>query len=73
MAKVKFDKDGERGREAQRMGNRSINMWDGLELEFTWSKKSSSYFENNFLILLLPGVLNTSIFKARDVLQGINF
>ena len=29
------------------MGNCSINICDGSELELAWSKKSSSYFENN--------------------------
>ena len=38
-----------------------------------WSKKSSLYFENNFPILLLCGISNTSIFKVRDTLQWVNF
>ena len=53
LARVKLDKDGEEGWEAQSMGNRSINIWDGTELELAWSKKSSSHFENNFPIFFL--------------------
>ena len=41
--------------------------------ELAWSKKSSLYFENNFAILLLCGISNTSIFKVRDVLHWVNF
>ena len=49
------------------MGNYSINVWDGSEIELAWSKKSSLYFENNFPICLLSGILNTLIFKVHDV------
>ena len=65
MAKVKFDRNGERGREALGMGNCMINIWDVSELELAESKKSNSYFENNFLIYLLSSILNTSSFKVR--------
>ena len=41
MTKVKFDRDSDGGREALDMGNGSINIWDGSELELGWSKKSS--------------------------------
>ena len=41
LARVKFDRDGEGGREAIGMGNCSINIWDGSDLELAWSKKSS--------------------------------
>ena len=33
LARVKVDKDGKRGREALRMANCCINIWDGSELE----------------------------------------
>lgn len=65
--------DGEGGKEAQGMGNHSINISDGLELEFVWSKKSSSHFENNFPILSLSGISKTSIFKVCDVLHWVYF
>ena len=55
------------------MDNRSINIWDRLELELAWSKKCSSYFENNFPIFLLSGTSNTWTFKERDVLYWVNF
>ena len=42
LAGVKFDRDGETGREALGMANCSINIWDGSELKWAWSKKSSS-------------------------------
>ena len=70
---VKFDRDGEGGREALGMGNCSINIQDKLELELASSKKSSSSFANNFPILLLPGISNSSIFKMCDVLNRVNF
>ena len=35
------------------MGNGSINIWDGSELELAWSKKSSSYFENIFFNIFI--------------------
>ena len=38
-----------------------------------WFKRSSLYFEKNFSILLLYGILNTSIFKVRDTLHWVNF
>ena len=47
MSRVKFDRDGEGGREALDMGNCSINIWDGLELELALFKKNNLYFENN--------------------------
>ena len=72
LTSVKLDKDGEEGREALGMGNHSINIWIGWELELAWSNKSSSYFECNFPIFLLYGISNTSIFKVRDVLHWVN-
>ena len=62
LARVKFNIDGEGG-----------NIWDGSELKLSWSKKSSSYFENSSPIFLLSGFSNTSIFKVRDVLHWVNF
>ena len=59
MAKIKFNSDGHGGREALGMGNCSIKIWNGLEVELAWSKKSSSYFEK--------------IYKVRDVLYWVNF
>ena len=55
------------------MGNRSISIWDGSELELAWSKKSSSYFGNNFPRFLSSGIPNTSIFQVGDVLHWIIF
>ena len=88
MARVKYDRDGEWGREAAVVQNCSINIWDGSEhsssdpsqiliLQF-WTKavqsnKRSSYFENNFPTFLLSGISNTSIYKVRDVLHWVNF
>ena len=37
LARVIHDKDGEGGREALGIGNHSINIWDGSELELAWS------------------------------------
>ena len=73
MARVKYDRDGEWGREAVVVQNCSINIWDGSELELAWSNKRSSYFENNFPTFLLSGISNTSIYKVRDVLHWVNF
>ena len=73
LAKIKYDRYSEGGREALGMGNCSVNIWDGSELELTWSKKSSSFFENNFPISLLSGISNTSICKVRGVLHWVNF
>ena len=69
LAKVKLGKDSERGRGNLGMGNHSINIWDGSELELAWSNKSKSYFEDHFPIFLLYGISNTSIFKMHDVLH----
>ena len=66
---VKLDRDGEKDREVLGTGFCSINIWDGSKLELALSKKSSSYFENVFLILLLSFISNTSTFKLR----GVNF
>ena len=70
---LKFDGDGERRREALGTGNCNINIWDVSELELAVSKKSSSYFENVFLILLLSGISNTLTFNLCDVLHWVNF
>ena len=55
----KFDRDGEGGREVLGTATRSINTWDESELELIWSKKSSSYFEDNFLVFLLSSISNS--------------
>ena len=55
------------------MGNCSINISDGSELDLAWSKKSSSYFGNNFPIFLLSGISNTSVFKALDNIYRVHF
>ena len=73
LTRVKFDRDGEGGREALGMGNCSIIIWYGSELESAWSKKDTLYFENNFPTFLLSGILNPSIFKVCDVLHWVNF
>ena len=64
MARVKYDRDGEVAREALSVGNCNINTWHGSELELAGSKKSSSYFENNFPKVLVLGITNTSICKV---------
>ena len=51
------------------MGNRCVNVWDGLELKLAWYNKNSSYFENNFAIFLLSAISNTLNFKEHDVLH----
>ena len=53
LARVKFDRDGEGGREDLGMGNCSINIWNRWELELAWSKRSSSYLNqsSNFFII----------------------
>ena len=38
LARVKFDREHEGGKDAIGMENRSINIWDGSELELAWSK-----------------------------------
>ena len=60
-------------REALGMGNCSINIWDGSEPELAWSKKSSSYFENDFPIYLLSDISNPSMLKVSDVLHWVSF
>ena len=59
LAEPKFDRDGEGGREALGTATRSINTWDESELELIWSKKSSSNFEDNFLVFLLSSISNS--------------
>ena len=73
LARVKVDKDVERGTEALGMGNCCINIWDGSELELAWTKKNSSYFENNFPVFSLSANSNTLPFKVCDVLHWVNF
>ena len=73
LAGIIFDRDDEGVREVPGVGNCIINIWDGSELGLAWSKKSSSYFENNFPIFLLSGISNTLICKVRDVLHWVNF
>ena len=72
LAMVKFDRDGEGGREALGVGKCSINIWDGSELELAWSKKSSSYLENNFsvykfifAIFLIWDIQNLEVFRNK--------
>ena len=48
LVRIKLDRNGEWGRKNQGMWNCGINIWDRSELALAWSKKSSSYFENNF-------------------------
>ena len=62
-----------RGGEALGMESCSFGIWVEPDLELAWSKKSSSFFENNFPIFLLSGISNTSIFKIHDILHWINF
>ena len=71
LTRVKIDKDGKRGRVALGIGNQnhSVNIWDESKLELALTKKSSSYFENNFPIFLLSGISNKLTLKVRDVLH----
>ena len=62
-----LDKNREGGRKALDMGDCSINISDGSELELTLSKKGSSYFESNFQIFLFSCIWKTS--KGHDVLH----
>ena len=64
LAGIIFDRDDEGIREVLGVGNCIISIWDGSELRLAWSKKSSSYFENNFPIFLLSGISNTLICKV---------
>ena len=54
------------------MENRSINVWDGSELELAWYSESSSYFDSNFPIFSLSVISNASTLKVRDVLHWVN-
>ena len=67
LARVKFNRDGEGGSEAPGVGNCSINIWGGSEQELAWFKKSSSYFEKNFLTFLL------SVFRIHQFLRCVMF
>ena len=76
LASVKFNRDCRGDREGLRIGYCSINIWNGLELKLDWSRKNSSYFENNFPKFLLSGNSNTSHFKhfkVCDVLHWVHF
>ena len=73
FSRIKYDRDSEGGREALGVRNCSVNIWDGFKFELTWSKKSSSVFENNFPIFLLSSILNTPICKEHNVLHIVNF
>ena len=73
LARVKLDMNGKGGREASGMGYCSGNTWNGLELKLPLSRKSSSYFENNFPVFLLSGNLNTSFIKVYHVLHWVYF
>ena len=70
---VIFERYRERGRNALGMESCSIGIWVESDLGLAWSKKSSSFFENNFPIFLLSGISNTSIFKIHDISHWINF
>ena len=41
LARVKVEKNGAECRENLGMGNRSINIWKGSELELVWPKKKA--------------------------------
>ena len=69
LAMSNLDKNSEGGRKALDMGDCSINISDGSELELTLSKKISSYFESNFQIFLFSCISKTSILKVHDVLH----
>ena len=51
LARVKFDRDTEHGREALGMGNCSINILDRTELELAWTKKNRWKQFSNILII----------------------
>ena len=48
LATVKFGRNGERSREALGVGNCSINIWNGSELELAGSKKIVCISKNIF-------------------------
>ena len=70
LAMVTFHSVCEGGRKALSVGNR-VSIF-GMDLELGWSRKSCSYWENNFQTFLLSGISNTSICKVRDVLCWLN-
>ena len=55
LAMVKNEKNGAEDSEALGIGNRSINIWKGSELELAWSKKKQfifkKLFSNTFVML----------------------
>ena len=77
LASKKFNRDGKGGGEALGMVYCSSNIWNVLELKLDWSRKSISYFENNFpkyvVITNLSGNSNRSNFKVCDVLYWVIF
>ena len=73
MHRVIFDRYREGGREALGIESCSIGIWVESDLGIAWSKKSSSFFENNFPIFFLSGISNTSILKIHDISHWINF
>ena len=48
-------KNRERSNEAVRIRYCTTNIWDESELKLAWSRENTSYFENNFSIILLSG------------------
>ena len=73
FARVKVDRDIQGGREAVGIGYCNSNTWNGLELKSALSRKSSSYFENNFSIFFLSVNLNKSVFKPCHILHWVHF
>ena len=73
MNRGEIDRDGEGVRQIAEKGYCSVNIWDGSEIKLAWSKKNSSYFENNFPVFLLSGYSNTSVFKVCNILRWVHF
>ena len=72
LARVKFYRNGRRGRETLSMEYFSINIADELEMQLAWWE-NSSYFGNNFPIFLFSDNLNTSVFNVCNILRWIHF
>ena len=67
FCRAKLERNGEGGRENIGTGCCSIGIWDRL------FGKNSSFFEDNFPIVLLSSNSNTSIFKVCGVLHWVHF
>ena len=64
FARRKFDRDAKGGRGAVGIGYYCMNIWGESELKLAWYREKISSFEHNFLIFLLSGNSNTSVFNV---------